>query len=303
MPPGSARRSLVLGFGVLLLFGSIPAIASPRVAPVLDSRRNEFDYSTVKGYRSWLESSRREVSYRLYVEPAEGHAYRVPSRSDVGVGSDLALGTALGSVLVFTQLPESRGAQIRIWDLDAGRFVPTPEGVNTRAPEYGAEISGDHILFGRDPHNNGTASHVLVTDVTTGRLRVISHGGYMTADSINGDWATYSACKGRTCDVYRYQVSTGHTRRIPSRDPLYASTVTVDGTVYAVRGVDGAGCGGGVSIVRWSGATRMRTLKRFPNRLDVQNLDALVHGVGVTLFVSRLTCADPLRYDVIRLNA
>jgi hypothetical protein len=284
--------------------GLVAVISMPLDAvarPVLVGPREAFDYSAVPGYASWVEAPRSRETYELIVEDHAGNRWTVLEGRRVGVGTDLGLDTTLGDVLVFTRTPFRSDADLGAWSLTSHRFVRLPDGINSDVPEYGAEISGDHLLFGRDPRNNGTAQQVLIGDLTTGRTEVLARGSYLTADSTNGDWATYSVCGERTCDVYRYRVSTGRARRIPGDLAQYASTVLPDGTVYLARSRYGHGCGGGVAIVRWT-PEGTRTVKRFPGRYDIGNLDALEHGDGVALYVERVSCTERLAYDIVRVN-
>jgi hypothetical protein len=284
--------------GSLMPLAGAAAIPMSKTVPVLDGPRFELDFSAVDRYRSWIKAN-DALNYRLIVHPRGVDRYVVAKGDEVGVGSDLALGTTLGDVLVFTG--SGGDSDLRVWDLDAKRIIHTPEGVNTSDPEYGAEISGDHLLFGRDPKHNGTASQVVLMDITRGRFKILARSKHgVTPDSINGDWASYTVC-GTTCDVFRYRISTGRARKIPHADryPLYASTVTSEGAVFLVRGV--GGCGGGVSIVRWTPSGR-RNLEELPDRFDVWNTDSLVTGDTTSVFLERVTCSSHLDYDIYRLD-
>jgi hypothetical protein len=288
---------------VVLLFGAevFPA-ASAR--PMFDDRKEHYDYSAVQGYRSWIQAPRQTLEYRLFVQTSTGERYRVGRPGTVGIGSDLALDTALGDVLAFTHLGSAGGdADVSIWDLRERRFVETPEGVNSSTPEYGVEISGSRLLFGRDPRNNGNASQILLLDITSGHIRTLARvrRGWVTPDSLNGDFATYTVCNGTGCDVYRYRIPAHHPRAIPHPEdrPIYASTVTEDGSVYFARGVQGEGCGGGVSIERWTPDAH-RTVREFSGRFDVAEMDALVDGGTTSLFVDRVECSRRLHHDIYR---
>ncbi|HEU4356350.1 MAG TPA: hypothetical protein VFT27_12240 [Actinomycetota bacterium] len=271
-----------------------------RPQPVLDGRGFESDYSVVEGYRSWVRGD------RLIVEPDGGDKY-VVQNGDVGAGSDLALETALGNVLVFTGSGDE--GDVRVWDLDARQFVATPEGVNTSVPEWQVAISGDHLLFGRDPHYSGHTTQVVLMDIPSGTFEVLARSRHGAGpDSVNGDWATYTVCAESTCDVFRFRISTGHARRLPHgpRRSLYDSTVTTDGTVFASRSRPGI-CRG-VSIVRWTPGDPT-VLWSFRDGLDAFGKDALVTEASTTLFFTRVTCTripddgTRLDYDVYRLNA
>jgi hypothetical protein len=154
------RRGFALRLSRSLLVAIVMSVAVASVsvdavahAPVLVGRHDVFDYSAVRGYRSWTEAPHSRESYRLIVEDGQGHRWTVLEDERAGVGSDLALDTALGDVLVFTRLKRHGDAELGAWSLTSHRFVPLPAGINTNVPEYGAEISGDHLLFGRDPRN------------------------------------------------------------------------------------------------------------------------------------------------------
>jgi len=305
-------RLLALAFaaillGPLALVDDAAAAEASKPVPVLGGPADDHSYSAVEGYRAWIHAPRG--TYHLIVKPTGEKRYVVAKGDDVGAGTDLALGTTLGDVLVFTG-PGRRGdyGNVRIWDLDEERLIRTPEGVNTRDPEAAAAISGHHLLFGRDPRQLGHLSQVVLMDITTGRSKILARSSQGAGpDSINGDWATYTVCDKSTCDVFRYRISTGHARKVPHGPTrsLSSSVVTSNGTVYLTRSSPDA-CGGD-SIVRWTPEGR-RTLARFADRFGVGGTDVLVEGRSTTLFFTRATCKSSpgggtsLTYDVYRLD-
>lgn len=302
------RYPLVVALVCFLFLHSTVVASASNPEPVLNSSRDEVDYSAVPGYRSWFKANDSN-GYRLIVKPTGEERYVVAKGGGMGVGSDLALDTVLGDVLVFPRMEVD--ADLQIWDLDTERFIHTPNGINTADPEYGAEIAGEYLLLGRDPRHNGLATQVVLVNLTNGRSRILARSkGAVGADSLNGDWATYTVCdtSGTTaCGVYRYRISTGRVWALPrsGHRSLYGSTVTPDGTVFVARGP--GGCGGGVSIVRWTPNGR-RTLTELRDRFDVWNMDALVEAGATTLFFQRTTCTRipddgwRLSYDIYRLD-
>jgi hypothetical protein len=294
--------------GPLTLADAATAGDASKPVRVLGGPAYDYDYSAVEGYRSWIHAPKNV--YHLMVKPAGQERYVVAKGQDVASGVDLALGTTLGDVLVFTGRPSADlgDTNVRIWDLDDKRLVRTPQGVNTNDPEGSPSISGHHLLFDQDPRNLGHSSKVILFDIATGRSTILARSRHgVSADSLIGDWATYTVYGETSSDVFRYRVSTGHARRIPHgrRYGLYSSTVTPNGVVYLSRGRE-AVCGGRVSIVRWTPHSR-RTLARFADRFDVSSKDTLVEGTSVRLFFERITCTPKdtgysLTYDIYRLD-
>ena len=157
-----------------------------------------------------------------------------------------------------------------------------PAGINTPGWEWHPTISGDWILFGREPlvrdrwrvllHNTSTAQTITLADV---------QGTSTRADpgQVSGDYAVWDRCTHHVCNVYRYQISTGQTTRIPNTltgQIQHFPSVTSTGTVYFVH--SGDGCGRNVKLIEW---------------VEGQPLNILVEfGPGREVFSTTQTVAD-----------
>lgn len=102
---GPIVRLLALAFaaillGPLALVGDAAAAEASRPVPVLGGPADDHSYSAVEGYRAWIHAPRG--NYHLIVKPTGEKRYVVAKGPDVLAGTDLALGTTLGDVLVFT---------------------------------------------------------------------------------------------------------------------------------------------------------------------------------------------------------
>jgi hypothetical protein len=114
--------------GPLALVGDAAAAEASKPVRVLGGPADDHSYSAVEGYRAWIHAPRG--IYHLIVKPRGEKRYVVAKGDDVGAGTDLALGTTLGDVLVFTG-PGRMGdyGNVRSGSR-CGRLIRTPE-VNT----------------------------------------------------------------------------------------------------------------------------------------------------------------------------
>lgn len=197
--------------GLLALLADAAAAEASKPVPVLGGPADDHSYSAVEGYRAWIHAPRG--NYHLIVKPTGEKRCVVAKGPDVLAGTDLALGTTLGDVLVFTG-PGRGGdyANVRIWDLDEERLIRTPEGVNTRDPEASTVISGHHLLFGRDPRQLGHLSQVVLMDITTGRSKILarsSQGCIRTRSMVTGRPTPSATARRATCSGTASRPATG----------------------------------------------------------------------------------------------
>lgn len=205
-------------------------------------------------------------------------------------------------------------SNIHLYDLINDTRSPAP--VNTAKywewhPSLSGTISDYHLLFGQDNTNNPTQRVVLHhhsdsgahdSDVLTYVTRA-SH--YLQPDQLNGDWATFTRCTP-VCNVFKHQVSTGTTTRIPK--PVtdrprhqYAGAVTPTGAVYLVR--SGPSCGEKVKIVRYDAADPAlgTVVAALPSGIDIVFAFARMNASSVDVFYDRVNCSTG-RFDIYKLT-
>jgi hypothetical protein len=168
-------------------------------------------------------------------------------------------------------------ADVRLYDwASRTRSNPGPS-VNTMRWEYEPAVSGDWLVFGR--LNRAAAPDVrriildnLLTDKRT--VLAVFNGsaaiGTLESPEISGDWVTWTSASDRyrQSSVHRYQISTGHSHRIPHPAGRldYLSAIGSDGTVYFVR--SRGGCGHHVSFESYTTAGALTTLGAMPAGRD-----------------------------------
>lgn len=274
---------------------------------VLDGPRQEWDYQVAEGFTAWkVSATQRRLEYDVRVKPEGSPSYQVNLDSTQGHDPDIGIGTTLGDVLVFAQVPRDGTGQwsVRVWDLVGEHFLPTPDGVNTQNRAEGLPaIAGDYLAYNR----SGTVRlHVLSTDVDRLVARAPNRGS-ISLTSMAGDFLSYYTCprRGGRCDSFRYQISTRTTIRMPDGGrATYNPTVASDGTMYFVQGHPTL-CGRFTRLQRWSGGTTT-TLELFPNGIEVGQTEILevADPDPDQLFFARVDCdaanfAGIYRIDVV----
>jgi hypothetical protein len=203
-----------------------------------------------------------------------------------------------GNQLVYQEVGGG-DSDIRLYDVMTRTALPDPP-VNTDRWEWAPTISEDSsgntwILFGRQNSSTGV-QRVIAYNVTTASshpLQETSNFRYaLIPGQVNGDWATWTACKP-TCQV-RYvnladpaQIST-----VPRPSYVrhqYASSIAEDGTIYYVR--SGSGCGANVRLMRRSGGGT-QLLVDLPDRRDIFTTYASDEGLQTQVYYDRLSCGS-----------
>ena len=211
----------------------------------------------------------------------------------VEAGKYQQAGNIDGDSLVFHIEPASADSEIRLYDLSTGDVTDPPAGINTSKDDEFPSISGNHLLFSRGPVQGTFSKRVFLYDFTADSLTPLATaptGGNVTADSIRGDFATYTVCpsSGR-CNVFRYKISTERKTKMPNPDrATYWSSVLDDGTVYYVQGSPTA-CGVNTRIMRFQGgsATNLHT---FPDGIEIADLDAVLEAAQPVVYFTRVRC-------------
>ena len=140
-----------------------------------------------------------------------------------------------GTTLVYQQVRRGQ-SDLRLFDL-VTQQRSIPAGVNTPQWEWRPSISGQWVMFGRENlRTRPVKTRVLLYDTATSQtITLVDTAGFSEPGQVNGDYAVYTHCGRVTCNVFRYQISTGQRVRMPnalSRRVQYAPSVSADGTVY-----------------------------------------------------------------------
>jgi hypothetical protein len=283
---------------VLLLF-AMPAANAATLTKVMDDP--DVDESSVAvsvDYFAWSQNSASHPRhYNTYVRPAGGgDAVRVNPRrtNSYNVGID-------GSTVVYQRSRRGDG-DLALYDAATQARPSLPDGVNTDWFENRPSLSGDWLLFTRQ---HGHAAKVVLFNLSTSEQRILRtvrdrHGIYLVSDQVNGDWATFESCGVahdllKNCNLFRYQISTEETTRIPPDRQQYSGGIDTDATVYMTRtgGREFWECGRHSRILRSSlggGETVLVTLRR---RHDAYVTFAVDETDGsTTAYVIKVRCSD-----------
>lgn len=203
-------------------------------------------------------------------------------------------GSIDGTTFVY-QLARGSNSDIRLMDV-VSHVKSAPTGINTRRWEWHPTVSGDWILFGREAadrnrwrvllHNTSTDQTITLADV---------QGKTTRADpgQVSGDYAVWDRCAHHVCNVYRYQISTGHTTKIPNTltgQMQYYPSVTGAGTVYFAH--SGDGCGRHVKLVEWVESQPLNILAEFGPGRDLTSTTQTVPDqvAGTDIYFDKYTC-------------
>jgi hypothetical protein len=229
--------------------------------------------------------------FDFYVKPAGMRRYKVNRRGQAfGGGID-------GNTLIWQSVRNGQ-SDLRLFDL-ASHTGSVPAGVNTRRWEFWPTISGDWVLYGQLWSRSPVNWRVILHNTNTAETRVLAeriNKPHMEVDpgQVNVDYATWESynLQTRLTNVFRYQISTDTTTKIPrpvGRAQYYAS-VTPTGTVFYVRG--GTRCGSHVILREYASGVDTR-LASLPRGYDVLTRTyAVDEGAGVTsVYFDRYQCS------------
>lgn len=280
---------------------TITAAEAATPVKVVDSPAWEFGSAAGGDWLAWSRGQTLGGDYDLYVKQAGQPADVVEPGQYQDVGNIDLGNTTYGDVLIYSVGRRGNDAEIRLYDLATGDVSNPPDGVNTAKDEDNPSISGDHLLFGRGPAEGLFSKRVYLYDIGTTDLTPIAEapsGGSITANSVRGDYATYTRCPASArCDVFRYQISTGTKVKMPNPGrATYWSSVLDDGTVYFVQGSP-AFCGVKTKIMRYVDGT-VTKLYRFPDGIEIADLDA----VDPVVYFTRINCLRNYRSGIWKID-
>lgn len=237
-------------------------------------------------YFAWTRGSRA----RLLIQSGPGQ----PAFQVNGSRSHAWSGSIDGTTFVY-QLARGGNSDIRLMDV-VSHVKSAPMGINTRSWEWSPTVSGDWILFGREAvdrnrwrvllHNTSTGQTITLADVEGRSTRA-------DAGQVSGDYAVWDRCAHHVCNVYRYQISTDHTTRIPNTltgQIQYFPSVTGTGTVYFAH--SGDGCGRNVKLVEWLQGQPLNVLVEFGRGRDLTTSTQTVPDqvAGTDVYFDKYTC-------------
>ncbi len=203
-----------------------------------------------------------------------------------------------GTTLAYQQAYRGQ-SDIHLYNLTTHKRS-TPPGVNTNRWEWQPSISGGWILYGQEWGRSQINDKVILWNHGLSDRRVLDQQSSRRHDplfpgQVNGDFATWTRWT-RRLNVYRYQISTGTTVRVPrpTGTSQYAGTVSNDGTVFYVRSdtPSGTTCGVGVRLHEYDPATQIdTTLAALPAGYDIGVTYTVDEDPGHTVYFDRIRCS------------
>ena len=227
-------RAAMLGGAVAMVL--LPLAGVGHADLVRGSKLEETVPTANATYLAWTQNSKRhpkhhDVYARAFGQSSEKFKVNAKNTSGFTGGIDHSTDT-----LVYTQVRHGQ-ADLKLFNLGTKARLGVP-GANTTATEFFPTMSGNEILFSRYTNATSKYSIQLYDRVSHTTTQLWSGSAFAAAGQVNGNWAVWNVCpNGSPCNVYRYNVSTQKTIRVPNLQGLdqYAPTVTPGGTVFFAR--------------------------------------------------------------------
>jgi hypothetical protein len=248
---------------------------------------------------AWAQWPRRNGHFwTAYVQEAGGPRAAVNRRRTSGFP-----GGVDGETFVF-QETRRRTSDLVFYDLASGTRSAPPAGVNTRAWEWNATISGDWLLYGRQLLGQ-RRDLVLLRNLASGQSILLDQISWRrnqgsVPGQVSGNYAVWHRC-APWCNVYLYDIAAGTTTRVTNRPRRhhYYPAVTDDGTIYYMR--SGPGCGASVQLVRRDPGGSTAVLAALRRRWDSAQMQAVENADGTTaVFYDRVHCRTSA-WDVLEV--
>jgi hypothetical protein len=237
-------------------------------------------------YVAWsANTNRRPRHFNVFFSQSGGPKQRVNPP-----GTEGFTGGIDGTELIYSELADFE-SDLVLYDLVGGIEIPLPPGVNTAREEFEPSNSGNFLLFDRDRFARRTIVERIVlyntlTDAQT--ILAESERKLLLSGQVNGDWAAYTVC-GATCNVFRHQISTTTTDKVPNPDKVqYAASVDESGVVFFAR--SGPRCGQNTRYMSWDGTSAPTLFLALPDGRDT--LDSFVDDTASSLYYDRANCRD-----------
>jgi hypothetical protein len=259
--------------GALAALGAatVAAVATAAVPPVAvkATSRNEKMPASDGLWLAWAESRATTPSpFDVWAQRGETAPWKVNPAGTQGYAGGVDAGR-----LAYQQI-RGATADIRLYDLERKQQLRLPSGVNTRRRECCATLTGDWLLFTRGAPKVTTTQLVVLTNLRSGRIRVLdslrSRRGVLTTGQVSESHAVWLKCNPHPrCRIVRYELSGGRTSVVPTGTNVYAPSVSDLGTVFYARRT--AGCGQTVQIVRQPQVGPAEVLASLPSGEDVSS--------------------------------
>jgi hypothetical protein len=276
------------------------ALAAPKI-PVLTSKRaGEYQPARGSSYLAWEQNTRAHPNwFNVYARRDGGRKFRINRRGTQG-----AMGGIHGNTIVYQEFKGSN-ADIRFYNLDTGRRSNPQIYINTRGWEYWPSISGDWVLFGRR-NLAATRRKIILYNRETLVVRVIDETtnakSFISPGQVNGDYVVWHRCRPvPNCNVFRYNISTRLTRRIPRppKSSQHAASVSQEGTVYFAR--SGKRCGRRVRLVRFPIGGPPRVISSLARGRDAGDSFVITEADGTHFYFEKNVCGKPARSDILKI--
>jgi hypothetical protein len=232
-----------------------------------------------------------------------GSIYSIPAPagSDAHVGS-IELGGPHGDLLVYSVIGNrGRGfAKVMMFDLATQQSSLPPVGVNqAKRSSTNPSVSGDYMLYDEGSYAGEDSYYqqkVVLYRFSTDSFQTLATAGsrqWVNAGRVAGDFVVYDVCGRYACNVFRYQISTDTTVKVPlaADKSNYWPTVADDGTVYWVSGSH-TKCGVGTSLMKRDPAGVTTSIDSLPAKVEAATLSAYDDGGSTTLYFTAIDCSD-----------
>jgi len=175
-----------------------------------------------------------------------------------------------GSTFVWTQWSDTRAGDIWRIDVTTDERARFGQSVNTRYGEFLPTLSGKWLLFTRFDWDDNRF-RVILFNRDSGDTRVVASGppsNFVYSGQVNGNWVTYFRNSSDQSDVFRYNISTRATVKLPnSARYAYTPGVAADGTVFYAR--SGNGCGANVVLLRYPVGGPVEKVLDLPDGIEI----------------------------------
>lgn len=175
-----------------------------------------------------------------------------------------------GNTFLYTQWSDEADADIWRVNLNTWNRSRFPRTVNTGHAEFQSTMSGKWLLFTRYRWDDKRYRIVLFNRETgsTRNIAVSSTSGYAVSGQVNGRYATYYRSFSDKSVVFRYDIATRTTVRLPNPTRYsYSPGLADDGTVFFVR--SGRECGADADLVRYPVGGPVEEIRDLADRIDI----------------------------------
>jgi hypothetical protein len=253
------RLVVAIAAAAALVTGALPATAG--LGPVLvkggtGDQNHPTANATTLGYSANSSSAPRH--YDAYIEPLLGKG-----RTKVNASRTVAfMGHMSGDSgeLSFQQI-RGRSSDVLLYDIETTTRIQPPNAVNTDLWEWSPSLSPGHILFGRNSFRQGSSPwKVMLFDRETHNTRVLDsvtfRCGCIWPGQVSDEYATWTKCSRRTCNVWVYDiVNGGDPIKVPNPDTRiqYFGGVSEDSqAVYYASADRSSSCGQDTNLMKWT---------------------------------------------------